>query len=210
MKVCKVDNCNKKHFGLGYCSRHYYLFKKYGEIPKRTRYDKNEIIIHGDYAEIKLYDKDGNEKDISFIDINDVEKVKKYKWGKSTDGYVWNNKVGKLHRFILNISDSNIIIDHINMNKMDNRKKNLRISNKSENACNCKKRVTNKSGYKNIVWEQDNNRYVVYINKYSTVKTKAFNCKKYGKDKALKEAIQWRNDTLKQLHGEFYNYGDIT
>jgi len=31
MKTCKVDDCNNKHFGKGYCSKHYQRYKKYGD-----------------------------------------------------------------------------------------------------------------------------------------------------------------------------------
>ncbi len=30
MRICKVDDCNEKHVGLGYCSRHYHMFKIHG------------------------------------------------------------------------------------------------------------------------------------------------------------------------------------
>ena len=31
MKICKVEGCNRKYYGLGYCSKHYKKFKKYGD-----------------------------------------------------------------------------------------------------------------------------------------------------------------------------------
>jgi hypothetical protein len=31
LKICKVPNCNKSVNALGYCSHHYYKFKKYGD-----------------------------------------------------------------------------------------------------------------------------------------------------------------------------------
>jgi hypothetical protein len=30
-RECKLDNCNKKHYGLGYCRKHYERFKQGGE-----------------------------------------------------------------------------------------------------------------------------------------------------------------------------------
>lgn len=32
VRLCSVDGCNKKHFGNGYCSKHYYHIRKHGEI----------------------------------------------------------------------------------------------------------------------------------------------------------------------------------
>lgn len=31
MKICKVEGCENKHTGLGYCVKHYKKFKKYGD-----------------------------------------------------------------------------------------------------------------------------------------------------------------------------------
>ena len=55
MKICKVEGCNNKVHGKGYCNKHYRQFKRYGEI-RRTLKDPNEIVLHDDYAEIILYD----------------------------------------------------------------------------------------------------------------------------------------------------------
>src|SRR5690242_17846157 len=30
-RTCSIDNCERKHFGLGYCSRHYRNFKLHGD-----------------------------------------------------------------------------------------------------------------------------------------------------------------------------------
>lgn len=32
MKKCKVENCSDEYKGLGYCSKHYQQYKKYGEV----------------------------------------------------------------------------------------------------------------------------------------------------------------------------------
>lgn len=46
------------------------------------------------------------------------------------------------------------LIDHIDRNKLNNRVSNLREASKSENCLNSSKRITNTSGYKNVVWHK--------------------------------------------------------
>ena len=48
-------------------------------------------------------------------------------------------------------------IDHIDTDGTNNKWDNLRESTHSENACNCKKRVTNKSGLKGVHWSKGSN-----------------------------------------------------
>lgn len=45
----------------------------------------NDFIFYKDYAEIILYDKHGNEKARTKIDLDDVDKVKDYKWHLSNE-----------------------------------------------------------------------------------------------------------------------------
>lgn len=77
MKKCKIKDCNKTHAALGYCQKHYCQIKKHGKIH-RTMYDPNEIIIKKDYAEIVLYNKDMVQIAKAIIDIEDIDKTKKY------------------------------------------------------------------------------------------------------------------------------------
>lgn len=46
------------------------------------------------------------------------------------------------------------IIDHINLNKKDNRFENLRLCNKSENGCNRGLNKNNTSGEKGVTWHK--------------------------------------------------------
>ena len=50
MRTCSIEGCENKHYGKGYCRKHYKQFRKYGYTLDRTIYDANEIINYGDYA----------------------------------------------------------------------------------------------------------------------------------------------------------------
>ena len=128
-KVCNCSEDNKP-----YCGRHYQQMRSNGEI-KRSRGDLNEVTIKGALAEIILYDINYNEKARAIIDSEDVNKINKYKWVLRTDGYVSSKIEGKgikLHRFINN-TPKGMHTNHMNLNKLDNRKINLETCTQLQN-----------------------------------------------------------------------------
>lgn len=168
---CSVDNCNNPIFCKGYCTKHYAQIQHYGKIIN-TIYDKNEIIKHDDYAEIIVRNKQGAIKGKALIDLDDVDKCKRFKWGMYSNGYFYGNinKILRirLHRFVLGLDDWNINneVDHINRNRADNRKSNLRIVNRSDNNKNrnksCSKAVNMNND--NVYFDKKRNRYYVRYN----------------------------------------------
>ena len=127
--------CNKIDMYL--CSKHKKQIYEYGKIidpTPRTQQDKNEIVICDTYAEIIIRDRKNNVLGKAIIDLDDLDKIKKYKWRLDSrkdklNGYIAagnsKNRI-TLHRLILNY-DGPLQVDHINRNKLDNRKENLRI-----------------------------------------------------------------------------------
>lgn len=201
-KVCAVKYCSSKtaNNSVEWCSRHYMQMRKYGNILNETVFDKNQIIIKSSYAEIILKDKKLNKVGTTLIDIDDVEKVKEIKWRLiQTNGYVCgNNKHGKdylLHRYVMN-ADNNVLIDHINGDKLDNRKQNLRTVNKSQNAMNSKKPRNNTSGVKGVYWDKRSEKWEASIQ----INMKK-NCLGYFKNK--EDAIQARKKAEIKFFGEY-------
>ena len=164
-KLCGIEGCTNKYCCKGYCNRHYQQYKRCGHILERTTHDLNEIIEYDDYAEIVLYDKDNIEVGRALIDIEDVNKVKNYKW-RLNEGYIYNRKIGLLHRFLMNPSD-NEVVDHINHNPFDNRRCNLRICTAQQNSMNRLKHKRNTtSKYKGVYFNKQINKWSaqIYIN----------------------------------------------
>ena len=143
-----------------------------------------------------------------FIDEEDIDKIEKYQWHiskKCNSYYVYNNEVGPLHRYLLNENNPNIIIDHKNRNPLDNRKQNLRRTDKSGNGKNISMKSNNTSGYMGIRYDKLRNRWCVEIrdNNKNRIR-KNFSCKKYGYDEAFKMAYDFRKQKEKE-YGYFYD-----
>lgn len=160
-KKCSIEGCENKYKCKGYCEKHYLQFKRYGHILERTRNDLNEIIEYDDYAEIVLYNKQHDEIARAIIDLEYVDIVKEYRWCLCK-GYAYNRKIGKLHRFIMNPSDD-MVVDHINHNKLDNRTSNLRICTSQQNSMNINVRCDNSSGTTGVWFSNPRNRWVAEI-----------------------------------------------
>lgn len=139
---CKVTWCNNvpNISGHGYCRRHYDQIRKCGHVlDERTSHCQNEIITHDTFAEMILTDDKQNEMARVLIDLDDVDRVKEHRWSLKDNGYVrtvYNGATTYLHRFVLSAGNNGLDVDHINHNKLDNRKKNLRVCTRSENAYN--------------------------------------------------------------------------
>lgn len=206
MCTCEVEGCNNKIFAKGYCSKHYTQLKRYGKIFKYSYRDKNNHIeiVDDKYAEIYLIDKNNEVCGKALIDLEDIDKVKNIKWHKSdlqrnTYYCVSNDKKWrKLHRLILGVEDSNIFIDHINHNGLDNRKDNLRICTNQQNICNCVIPKNNISGCKGVYWSKDKGKWTVQV----TINNKT---KYIGRFDNYDDAVNARKEAARKYYGEFCN-----
>lgn len=107
----------------------------------------------------------------AIVDNVDYERVIKFKWYASVQvsGIVYAYRTCKkktiiMHRFIVNAPmDTSIGVDHINGDGLDNRKSNLRLCTKSQNAANSRKYATNTSGYKGVYFDKRENKWVSRI-----------------------------------------------
>lgn len=85
-----------------------------------------------------LFTKDRKGKNKPFVvDDDDYEKVRKHSWHENGNGYIRahiNDQHVLLHRFILGNIAPKLVSHHINHDKRDNRKCNLRAISYKENA----------------------------------------------------------------------------
>ena len=162
---------------------------------KRNRLSPNEIIIHGDYAEVLLYNTYGLEISRTMIDLDDINNIIGYKWHRNNNGYCGANHNILMHRIIMNVKN-NEYIDHINGNKLDNRKQNLRICTNQENNFNKGLYSHNTSGVSGVSWDKSRNKWEASIK---------INRKKIhlGRFENFNEAVNKRKEAEEVYFGEF-------
>ena len=136
-----------------------------------------------------------NNPEIKFIfDLEDYDKIKDYAWGiNNKTGYLQakiSNSTSKvyIHRVIMEPIPDGMIIDHINGNRLDNRKSNLRYVTPKQNAWNhITKNIYTNQGYKKpylIRFVKDGVNYNFIAD-------------------TLDEAEEIRDKKRKELYGEF-------
>ena len=149
----------------------------------------------------KIYLNTGN---YVLVDSFIYDTVAKIKWYETTNGYACHyvkkngkNKYHAMHRLIMMMDDPNLLVDHINGNKLDNRLCNLRPINKSFNAVNRNSKLTKYSGIR----KRNNVNYISY----------SVRLMKDGKEvcggtyRTLEEAIIARNKLRLHLYGNYYS-----
>ena len=200
---CIVNQCQNIKYRGKYCNKHYLQLRRFGKILSRTKADANEIFEEEGYCRMKVYNLKGEVKTETIFDLEDKEQIEKYKWGLSKSGYICRLERGRrcnprhsiyLHKFILNSKSKQV--DHINQNKLDNRKINLRPCTNQQNNWN--KKLTSrksKTKYKNIMLtKQDTFMVSIKLNGEPHY---------FGTHKTLEKAIKARNIGLCSLFGDF-------
>ena len=161
----------------------------------------------------------------ALVDDSLFDIVNQYDWSYRHDGYAERrdystNKPKKilLHRYIYELKYGKIpeelLVDHIDGNRLNCQTSNLRLATKSENGCNIKKQKNNASGFKGIskyVQKQKMKgktyiykRWCAEISKDQGKRTE----KRYTKyfpytDDGLAQAKEWYKQKSLELHKDF-------
>ncbi|HEM8998853.1 TPA: HNH endonuclease [Burkholderia cenocepacia] len=141
------------------------------------------------------------------VDDEDFERLSAVTWWVRKDGYVSRTVMVdgvktslKIHRMVLNLQAGvPFLVDHINGNRADNRKANLRVCTHAQNAWNMGKAATNTTGYKGVSM-MANGRFVAQIRCHG----RKYHLGCFGTPEEAHEVYCLAAD---MLHGEFSNYG---
>ena len=134
----------------------------------------NEYIIDGNVCKIKITSRTCGVL-YALIDTEDVNRVKQFTWYANKDGntYYVRSSIGRkttgftssltLHRLVASFPDS--MIDHINMDGLDNRKLNLRECDYSQNRGNSRPTPNRISGnrYRGVGYVGSRNKFSANI-----------------------------------------------
>ncbi|QGZ66307.1 HNH endonuclease [Paraburkholderia acidisoli] len=89
----------------------------------------------------------------AIVDDEDFDTLRGFNWFVSSWGYAVRNAGGKqirMHRQIMGVENNRqILIDHINMDRLDNRRSNLRSCTQSQNLSN-RPSPKNSTGFKGV------------------------------------------------------------
>jgi hypothetical protein len=154
--------------------------------------NKYRLVGNGDspYYEVKLADET-----ITKVSPADIRYLEDGVFTKHQSGYVVQTLYGKkvhLHLRILNPPEG-FQVDHMNRDKLDNRRENIRIVTPSENSRNCKLRADNSSGHTGVCYEKSACRWIAHWRNEDGKRVKrSFSTVLYGEEGALTMALECR------------------
>lgn len=141
---------------------------------KRTKYTPNEIRVDkkNNRLEMDVYNKFGEYRATAYFSVEDLDLLKKYKWYLDNAGYISttleNGNKKRFHKFIYD--NKGKVVDHINENKLDNTRDNLRECEHWQNRTRAKQYNSKIVG----VYKTKNNTYQASIEHRTKRKTKKF------------------------------------
>lgn len=173
--------------------------------------DGNQVPIDVcDYVQIELFGNNAKNKGaVMLISKSDITHCLNYKWYLSKTGYPvtytsvdQTEKFGtgiKIHRFLEPLVPKDMVVDHINRDRLDNRRTNLRICTIAENGYN----KTRTKKYKGV--RQVKSGWIASITKNGT-KHEIKNIP------TEKQAAEMYDVMAEELFGNFAakNFGDTT
>lgn len=132
------------------------------------------MLDHDTSVRIPLRARDGSVRAYAVVDAVDADWVNQWRWSLDTSGYakrvvylgggakVARYRTLRLHREILNLSDwDGVDVDHINRDRLDCRRSNLRALTSAQNAQNQSSRLGT-SLHRGVSWHARTQKWQAY------------------------------------------------
>lgn len=215
----KCNQCGKEipatnQFSISYngihmivCGKHYAQYLKFGKFLDniaRSCQDSNEYEITPEGVWIYTFNRQQEPSGKFLIDLDDLEQVLKHKWRFWKGNYYTGNKKPiMIHQFLLN-PNSNQVIDHINGDRQDNRRSNLRITTQEKNLLNKAILSNNNTGIAGVWFDKERKKWAAeikmdgikcFLGRYEDKADAAF-ARWTAEQKLFKEFRSTRNDKV--------------
>lgn len=149
---------------------------------------------------------------VSLVDTADWPLLSQYQWSLHTDGGAYRGEYTtlegegpvksrrrhrnvRMHRQIMDAPDG-IEVDHKDLDRLNNRRGNLRLATSQQQKCNQGLRQDNTSGVKGVAWDRSRKRWVAYIRKNRRRVT-------LGRFLDKADAVRVRQSAASDAFGEF-------
>ena len=142
-----------------------------------------------------------NTDKVAIIDLEDLKMVSGLNWrlgnGYAACSFKTDNGFRRvyMHRLILEAPEGKEV-DHKNMDRLDNRRENIRLCSRAENKWNENPSKKNKSGYRGISWFTRDGKWQVMLRHLGN---RIF----LGRYFDIKEAVKVYNSFISQHRGDF-------
>ncbi len=139
----------------------------------------------------------------TLVDDDVFEKYHNLKWhghrgAKNGKIYVTHTGGLRLHRLILGITKSDIHVDHIDGNTLNNLRENLRPATAQQNQCNYRREMVSISGFRGVNLQR-NGTFQARISLNGKLKH-------LGTFKTAEQAARAYDGAARILHGEFATF----
>lgn len=140
---------------------------------------------------------------VVLVDAGDLEMLSHWSWTCGVDCYVTaynggglsGRRIVSMHRLLM-LPAPGFHVDHVNHNKLDNRRANLRICTRSQNNMNQLRIPKNTSGFKGVSWSDPRRKW------RARIKLDGRECQLgYFDDKA--DAARCYDSAARETFGEF-------
>lgn len=200
--LCKCD-CGKTKVVSGYHLRSgritscgCYQKERASECSKKY----NEYRVDGKTVFVKMSNSDRE----MIVDSDVWESTKRFCWYENPHGYAETNvPIGlrksrrvMFHVMVFSDCPSGLFRDHINGNRLDNRRANIRYVTTQQNNHNHGKSKKNTSGHPGVRWEADRGKWLARI-KFND---RTINLGRYSN---LEDAIKARKEAEEKYFGEY-------
>lgn len=145
---------------------------------------------------------------VAIVDDEVYESLARHKWHCDSIGYaarkVWKGfkcETVRMHRALVDAPDG-MVVDHINGNKLDNRRSNLRVCTRAQNLMNRGKQRNNTSGFKGVSYHKQCSKWMAFIK----LNKRFINLGLFDTPEAAALAY---NEAAKKYHGEFAKLNEV-